>query len=266
MSDAHASAASIYDRESHTSVGKGERETVPHASHSARRRWFMDGIALAAAGGVLIVAILAARAPLSELETNAFRTFNGLPDAWYPFIWPFMQYGTFLTIPALAGIALVLRRWRLAIALALGGGGVYLLAKIVKEIVARGRPGALLEGVSMREVFQPGSLGFPSGHAAVAAAVTVVVATYLARRWTVVAVVVAAIVAVGRMYVGAHLPLDLIGGFALGIVVGCASNLVLGVPREAPRRARGGEQQERAAHGPPQVTSGWPRTMPPMSS
>jgi undecaprenyl-diphosphatase len=38
------------------------------------------------------------------------------------------------------------------------------------------------------------------------------------------------IVAFGRLYVGAHLPLDLIGGAALGVAAGSAANLIVGVP------------------------------------
>ncbi len=162
-----------------------------------------------------------------------FRWANELPDALRPAVWPLMQYGTFITIPLLTVIALGLGRWRLALAIAMSGVGVYLLAKVVKGWVERGRPGALLDGVEMREVFGEGSLGFPSGHAAVAAALTVVAFAYLGRRWIAVALTLAGIVAFGRMYVGAHLPLDLIGGFALGVVAASAINLVMGVPVRA---------------------------------
>ena len=51
------------------------------------------------------------------------------------------------------------------------------------------------------------------------------------------------IVGVGRMYVGAHLPLDLIGGAALGVAAGYAANLIVGVPASPIAVARG----ERAA-------------------
>jgi undecaprenyl-diphosphatase len=47
-------------------------------------------------------------------------------------------------------------------------------------------------------------------------------------------VVLLAIVLVGRLYVGAHLPLDLIGGAALGIAAGSAANLIVGVPDARP--------------------------------
>jgi hypothetical protein len=46
-------------------------------------------------------------------------------------VWPFMQYGTFITIPALALTALQFRRFRLALAIALAGVGVYLVALVV---------------------------------------------------------------------------------------------------------------------------------------
>jgi membrane-associated phospholipid phosphatase len=64
----------------------------------------------------------------------------------------------------------------------LAGVSVYVLALIVKEIVNRGRPAALIGDVDGRETFGVGSLGFPSGHAAVAAALTVVVAAHPSRR------------------------------------------------------------------------------------
>jgi membrane-associated phospholipid phosphatase len=37
----------------------------------------------------------------------------------------------------------------------------------------------------------------------------------------------------GRMYVGAHLPLDLVGGAALGAIAGSLANLLVGVPSES---------------------------------
>jgi hypothetical protein len=126
-----------------------------------------------------------------------------LPDVLYYLIWPFMQYGVFLTIPVLAVIALMLRRVRLAAAMAIAGVGVYLLARIVKELVKRGRPEALIGNIEARETFAAGSLGFPSGHVAVAAALTVVVTPHLRGRWRAVPTILAVIVGIGRMYVGA---------------------------------------------------------------
>lgn len=217
----------------------GAADPVHPGSHVSPRRRPLDLVILAAGLLMLLAGMAAARASLSDLEVRIFRWANELPDALRLLIWPFMQFGTFITIPLLTVLALALRRWRLAIAMAIAGVGVYLLAKVVKGWVERGRPGAYLDGVEMREVFGEGSLGFPSGHAAVAAALTVVVAAYLGWRWLVFGIALATIVAFGRMYVGAHLPLDLVGGFAMGAVVAAVVNLVLGVPvrPEGGRRA-----------------------------
>jgi membrane-associated phospholipid phosphatase len=192
-----------------------------------RRR---DVLLLLAGAAVVTGSTIAAQAPLSRLETDVFRGVNDLSQGLRPVIWPFMQFGTFITIPLLAAIALIWRRYRFSGALLGAGVGVYLVARVIKGAVERGRPGDLLDDVQMREVFGEGSLGFPSGHAAVAAALIVVASAYLATRWIVLACILGGIVVAGRMYVGAHLPLDLVGGFALGVVAGAGANLLLGVP------------------------------------
>ena len=88
-----------------------------------------------------------------------------------------------------------------------------------------------------RELFGADSLGYPSGHAAVAAALTVVVAAHLSARWLIAALALGVVVLFGRIYVGAHLPLDVIGGAALGAIVGSIVNLIVR-PQPPPRRDR----------------------------
>jgi undecaprenyl-diphosphatase len=172
-------------------------------------------------------------------EERVFRLVNGLPDPLYVGIWPFMQFGVFVTIPILIVVALLMRRTRLAVAMAIGGIGVYLLARVAKGWVDRGRPPALLADVTQgRETFAGGSLGYPSGHAAVAGALAVMLAPYLPARWRWLPLALLVIVAVGRLYVGAHLPLDLIGGAALGVAAGCAANLIVSVPGAPAQQSR----------------------------
>ena len=199
--------------------------TETSASGAASRR--RDLVVLCVAVIVLVVTSLAASVELTSAEVGTFRAVNELPDELNSLVWPFMQYGTFITIPFLAVVALAFRRFRLAIAILLAGAGVYLLALLTKQLVERGRPGALLAGVEERESFAEGSLGVPSGHAAVAAALTVVVAVHLSTRWLIVALALGSLVILGRLYVGAHLPLDVVGGAALGAVAGSAVDLVV---------------------------------------
>jgi undecaprenyl-diphosphatase len=185
-------------------------------------------VALVAAGGVVLAtSALMARRGLYGWEAASFQAINGLPGNIRPFIWALNQYGTAITIPVATVVALLFRKWRMAIALAVSGILVYWLAKVLKEYVARGRPAALLEGVVERETFAPMSLGYPSGHAAVAWAITIVVLAYLGQPWRIAALALAVIVPLYRMYVAAHLPLDLIGGAALGITVASLLNVLL---------------------------------------
>ena len=96
-------------------------------------------------------------------EAGPFVAINSLTDWPYNAIWPFMQFGVFATVPILVVIALVMRRVRLAAAMAIGGVGVDFLALVAKGIIDRGRPAALLAVVEGRETFVAASLGLPSG-------------------------------------------------------------------------------------------------------
>jgi undecaprenyl-diphosphatase len=197
-----------------------------------RRR--IDVVLMVAGMVVLLVSTLLARRGVYRWEVVTFQAINDLPGGIRPFLWVLNQYGTAITIPVTTAIALLFRKWRLALALAISGVGVYLLAKVIKEFVARGRPADFVEEVVERETFSPSSLGFPSGHAAVAWAITLILLVYVARPLQIAAIVLAIVVPLVRMYVAAHLPLDLIGGAALGVTVASAVNLLLGVPIRVP--------------------------------
>jgi glycosyltransferase 2 family protein len=208
------------------------RHDVPVA-----RRWRVDLGVIAASLAVLGLCVALASGPLTDVEETLFRKVNGLPESLFPLIWPLMQYGTFITIPLLALVAFAFRRWRLGLAMLVAGVGVYLVARVLKEVVSRGRPGGLLDDVNSHESFATGSLGFPSGHAAVSAALTAVAFAFLPRRVAPIALGVAVVVMFGRMYVGAHLPLDLVGGAALGAIAGSLANLLVGVPSRSQAEA-----------------------------
>jgi membrane-associated phospholipid phosphatase len=143
-----------------------------------------------------------------------------------------MQYGTFATVPALAAVALLKGRFSLAGAIAAAGTGAWVLAKAIKRPIARGRPAALLPHVRLRGK-EEGDLGFPSGHAAVSAALTVVIWGHVPPPWRVPLAALAGFVPMARLYVGAHLPLDAVGGSALGVAVGSLTNLLLPTPKHA---------------------------------
>ena len=199
-----------------------------------RRRRKLNLVLMAAGAVVLVTSTLLAKRRVYGWEVAVFQAINGLPDGLRPYLWVLNQYGTAVTIPVATAVALLFRKWLLALSLAISGVAVYVLAKVIKEYVARGRPSAFVEGVMERETFSPDSLGYPSGHAAVAWAITIVLLAYLGRPWQIAAIILAIVVPIVRMYVAAHLPLDLIGGAALGVTVASAVNLLIGVPASAP--------------------------------
>jgi undecaprenyl-diphosphatase len=148
-----------------------------------------------------------------------------------------MQAGNVLAVGVAAAVVAATRRFWLAANLAITGIGVWLLARWIKDLVGRERPAELLPGVHVRGGADSG-LGFVSGHAAVAVAIATLIAPYLGRRARWVAFAVAALVCVSRLYVGAHLPLDVVGGAALGWAAGSLVHLLLGAPGGRPSAER----------------------------
>ena len=193
-----------------------------------------DLAGLALGVGTFVGTAALARRPISRTEVQAFRTVNDLPGAAFPAVWLPMQYGTFGTVPVSAVLALARNRPRLALAIGVGGTTAWVSAKVLKRLVGRGRPANVVDDVLLRGV-EEGDLGFPSGHAAVSAALTVVALPSVTGGWRWSLAALSGFVPLARMYVGAHLPLDVVGGSALGLAIGSAVNLLI------PTRPGGGE-------------------------
>lgn len=186
---------------------------------------------LAAAGAILLVlsALPVHLHSISAAERGVFRAINDHTVLPFTVVWVLMQLGNFLAIPVAALVAALLRRWRLACAMLAGGLVTYYLAKVVKGIVERGRPSSLLADVHIRGSAATGR-GYVSGHAAVVTLLVVLAWPYLGRRGRIAAAVAAVFVCLARVYVGAHLPLDVVGGAALGLAVAGAARLAFGRP------------------------------------
>lgn len=182
----------------------------------------------------LLAALFARQSYVGTLEKDIFRLINDFPDLLQKPVWLVMQAGSAAAIPVIVLVALTARRFRLALELAIGGGAAYGLAKLGKMLSARTRPNELLEQYLIRGA-QAAGLGFPSGHVAVATALATILSPYLEKWPRRVVWGVVWVVCLARMYVGAHLPLDVLGGLLLGYMVGSAVNLAFGSPGGKPR-------------------------------
>jgi undecaprenyl-diphosphatase len=166
-----------------------------------------------------------------DWERSVFDAVNGLPDFLYPLLWPFQQLGVVIVGPILAIVAALTRRYRLAIALVLATLLKLGLERAVKAAVSRQRPGTTIgASAELRGDVHAVGESFVSGHAVLVAAMACLIVPYLPRQWRFVPWVLLGLVMVARVYVGAHNPLDVICGAALGVAIGSGLNLVVGVP------------------------------------
>jgi undecaprenyl-diphosphatase len=197
---------------------------------------------VAGAAGAALCAWAVAPGTVGPLERAVFRAVNRWPDVVQWPLWTFQTLGVLGVPLAVAGIAALRRRWRLAAGLVLLVPLKLLVERqVLKVLVQRERPGTTIPDAVLRDVPSAG-LSFPSGHAIIAFGVVTLLWPYLSPRWRLIAVVLAVLNATARVYLGGHAPLDVLGGACAGIAAGAALNLLVGVD---PGAAAG-----RAARGP----------------
>jgi len=174
--------------------------------------------------------VVAADGQVRPVERAAFHAINGQPDWLYQPMLLFQYLGV-LAMPLIVAVgALAFRRWRLAAALVLVMPLKLALERVVKLLVQRERPGTTVADAVLRGV-HPAGLSFVSGHAIITFAIAGLLGLVLPRRWAIVAFVLASLNAVARVYLGAHNPLDVVGGAAIGLAIAAGLDLVFDVAR-----------------------------------
>lgn len=179
-----------------------------------------ESLRRATAGAVLAGSAFEALRGISARERQTYTAINNLPDALAPFVWVPMQFGSLTSPLAIGSVAYVTtRRSDPAVSIIAAGVTAWIAAKVVKKVVGRGRPFDSDPHTSLRLGTDTiGSLGFVSGHAAVAMAVASVLSRHTSPTLGTAFYGLACLAGVSRVYVGAHWPIDVIGGLALGIL------------------------------------------------
>lgn len=99
----------------------------------------------------------------------------------------------------------------------------------LKNLVARTRPYEVVEGLTLL-VGKQSDFSFPSGHSCASFAAATAyykMAPKGHRKWGVLALVLAGLIAFSRLYVGVHYPTDVIAGIAIGVISGILAWMIL---------------------------------------
>jgi undecaprenyl-diphosphatase len=187
------------------------------------------GLATSAFGALVLTgSVLAARGPvIPAWEQRTFRAINRLPGWFFVPLWPVMQLGN-LAVGTAAGLAVAWWAGELPVAIAvLLAAGLKLVAerlirrRITSHLPARQRPGTSQPDPVLRGGDVPAQgMSFPSGHAVLIAAITCVLAPVLGTWWELLPAALTLGVMVGRVFVGAHNPLDVTSGAGAGLMIG----------------------------------------------
>lgn len=96
---------------------------------------------------------------------------------------------------------------------------------IVKPIVARDRPCWVDPTVQML-VRVPKDYSFPSGHTMSSFSCATVLFNYK-KKWGIIALVLAVLIAFSRMYLFVHYPTDVLAGLAIGVIMSALCDYLL---------------------------------------
>lgn len=97
---------------------------------------------------------------------------------------------------------------------------------IVKNLVARQRP-CWTETDFNLLISSPKDYSFPSGHTQ-ASVIAATILTMCRKKWGIVVIPLAAMIAFSRLYLYVHFPSDVLGGAILGFVIGIATYYLIG--------------------------------------
>ena len=118
-------------------------------------------------------------------------------------------------------------RWEVLRAMGIGFALCELITQVLKLMADQVRPTASIPGLDVHGYPKdPFGNAYPSAHTSVAVGLVAAAWPWLTRPQRAVGAAVALLVALNRLYIGAHWPVDVVGGAAIGLFAGSLCWLV----------------------------------------
>jgi membrane-associated phospholipid phosphatase len=177
--------------------------------------WLIIGILL-----FIPTLLIAHTHQLRGFQLTIFRDFNNLPNRFKtPALLLTEGLGAGYPIALCVIVALALKRFKLAWRYFVSAGAAGAVMEVAKKVAKEPRPFVTLHGHLHVRAVETGLTSFPSGHEAISTTLALTTWLILPRRWRWVSLIWIVVVAVSRLYLGDHTPADIVGGFAIGLIV-----------------------------------------------
>lgn len=184
------------------------KETTKRLLYSAISSWII----------LFAIALIVKRPFVETLDLNFFEWIYNLQSA-HSSVWlAITQMGSIIALALVVGVLWVSGKHKIALVVAGDGLIAYAVCWMLKELVARPRPAYILPAVQTNDWSAVG-YGFPSAHVAIITTIVLLLITHSKESYRYILWATVVLVALSRIFLGVHTPLDVVGGFLVGYSV-----------------------------------------------
>ena len=205
------------------------------ASEQPYRRRTSDWVRLVVGASIFAFTVWHQDDP-TQFEKNLFTTLNGLPNELDSLFRLLYSIGALWALGLVVVAAVVMKRWRLARDMAIGGLVTWAVGRLVAALVVTNSD--LMHSLDAVVRVNKDTPGFPAVRVAILVAVISVASPYLTRPIRRLGRVLVLLMALTALYLGSTLPDGALAAVALGWTVAALVHLVFGSPGGRPTAAQ----------------------------